>query len=90
MLILTNAKPPAEQQAAVQMSQIYLFGRMDAESGDTDWVPKVIAEAKAMAGKDISADQKACSAFLVTKGREMIERGQRLQRIGEEMQKPRP
>ena len=90
MIILAGAQATPEQKAAMQMSQVYLFGRMDAESGDTDWVPKVMAEAKAMEGKDISAEQRECGAYLVEKGRQMVEKGERLQRLGAEMDKPKP
>ncbi len=90
LIILSNAKLAPEQQAAVGMTQAYLFGRMDAGSGDTDWVPKVVVQAKAMEGKDVSAEQQACGAFLTKKGRDMVERGERLQRLGEEMDKAKP
>ena len=88
LVILSNMKLPAEQQTALGVSVAYLFGRIDAGSRDSDWVDRVAAEAKSMEGKDVSAEQRACGAFLVTKGRLMVERGERLKAMGEAPTKP--
>src|SRR5688500_1604902 len=76
LLIVANAEVPEDKKAAIAIVQAYLFGRMDALSGDTDWVPTVVTEAKAMEGADRAAVARACGDFLQTKGQEMMERGE--------------
>jgi hypothetical protein len=87
MLIISQMQVPPEQQASIQITQQYLFGRMDVEAGDTDWTDRVAAEARSMEGKDIAAETAACGAYISEKGKALVERGERLQAIGKARQR---
>jgi hypothetical protein len=82
LVIMSQLEVAPEQAEAKQITLNYLMGRMDAESGDTDWTSRVMAEIKSMQGKDLTAETKACGVYVSAKGKALVDRGQRLQEAG--------
>jgi hypothetical protein len=82
MVILSQMKVAPEQQASLQITMNYLMGRMDAEFGDVDWTDRVMQEIRSMEGKDLTAETRACGAYVSAKGKSLLDRGRRLQDMG--------